>query len=84
VAKVVRVPRDDVLLQGVALREALAAVGAHKVPPALVDRLHVLLQAGGLGPMLFKYILKWVSRAGEGNNDLLILSGTKMDTKHRR
>ena len=39
---------DDVLLEGVALRETLVAVVAHEVTALLVYRLHVLLQTRSL------------------------------------
>jgi len=45
VAEAARMFGHDVLLQGVALREPLAAVDAHEVAATLVDRLHVFPEA---------------------------------------
>ena len=46
--EVVGVLGDNMFLEGVALCEPLVAVCTNEVPPPLVDRLHVLFEAGRL------------------------------------
>ena len=57
VREVVSVLCDDVLLQGVALREPLGAEGADEISPTFVDRLHVLFQTRRLQKRVLSFIL---------------------------
>ncbi len=73
---------DDVLLEGVALRETLVAVVAHEVTALLVYRLHVLLQTRSLKhdnnlmaiPLLkfhFRTVINFFKEDKEGYNCII-------------